>query len=69
MPTLESTAEAANSSEFYLGRGFLDSQHGDLHSELRMNIIANPGVDTRRFRAVVLCGIADQWVLALRCRP
>ena len=30
---------------FYRGRGFLDGAYDDLRPGLRMNIIANPGVD------------------------
>src|SRR4051812_32115786 len=30
---------------FYRGRGFLDGQYDDLRAGLRMNVIANPGVD------------------------
>jgi lipoyl-dependent peroxiredoxin subunit D len=34
---------------FYRGRGFLDGQYDDLRPGLRMNIIANPGVDKANF--------------------
>jgi alkyl hydroperoxide reductase subunit D len=34
---------------FYRGRGFLDGQYDDLRPGLRMNIIANPGVDNSNF--------------------
>jgi alkyl hydroperoxide reductase subunit D len=34
---------------FYRGRGFLDGRYDDLPSGLRMNIIANPGVDKANF--------------------
>lgn len=34
---------------FYRGRGFLDGKYDDLRAGLRMNIIANPGVDKANF--------------------
>jgi alkyl hydroperoxide reductase subunit D len=34
---------------FYRGRGFLGGQYDDLRPGLRMNIIANPGVDKANF--------------------
>ncbi|HZE14669.1 MAG TPA: alkyl hydroperoxide reductase, partial [Mycobacterium sp.] len=34
---------------FYRGRGFLDGKYDDLRAGLRMNIIANPGVDKAHF--------------------
>lgn len=34
---------------FYRGRGFLEGQYDDLLAGLRMNIIANPGVDKANF--------------------
>jgi alkyl hydroperoxide reductase subunit D len=34
---------------FYRGRGFLEGQYDDLRPGLRMNIIANPGVDKANF--------------------
>src|SRR6202451_4398777 len=34
---------------FYRGRGFLDGKYDDLRPGLRMNIIANPGVDKTNF--------------------
>ncbi|RFZ66349.1 Alkyl hydroperoxide reductase AhpD [Mycobacterium marinum] len=34
---------------FYRGRGFLEGQYDDLRAGLRMNIIANPGVDKANF--------------------
>lgn len=34
---------------FYRGRGFLDGKYDDLRAGLRMNIIANPGVDKVNF--------------------
>ena len=34
---------------FYRGRGFLQHQYDDLRPGLRMNIIANPGVDKANF--------------------
>jgi lipoyl-dependent peroxiredoxin subunit D len=34
---------------FYRGRGFLDGRYDDLRAGLRMNIIANPGVDKAHF--------------------
>ena len=34
---------------FYRGRGFLDGKYDDLRAGLRMNIIANPGVDNSHF--------------------
>jgi len=34
---------------FYRGRGFLDGKYDDLRPGLRMNIIANPGVDKANF--------------------
>ncbi|GFG75939.1 alkyl hydroperoxide reductase [Mycobacterium botniense] len=34
---------------FYRGRGFLAGQYDDLRPGLRMNIIANPGVDKKNF--------------------
>jgi lipoyl-dependent peroxiredoxin subunit D len=34
---------------FYRGRGFLDGQYDDLRPGLRMNVIANPGVDKANF--------------------
>src|ERR1700758_3510163 len=34
---------------FYRGRGFLDGRYDDLRPGLRMNIIANPGVDKANF--------------------
>src|SRR5258708_27453181 len=35
---------------FYRGRGFLEGQYDDLRPGLRMNIIANPGVDKAIFQ-------------------
>jgi alkyl hydroperoxide reductase subunit D len=34
---------------FYRGRGFVDGKYDDLRAGLRMNIIANPGVDKANF--------------------
>ncbi len=34
---------------FYRGRGFLGGQYDDLRAGLRMNVIANPGVDKANF--------------------
>lgn len=34
---------------FYRGRGFLDGKYDDLRAGLRMNIIANPGVEKANF--------------------
>ncbi len=34
---------------FYRGRGFLEGKYDDLRAGLRMNIIANPGVDKANF--------------------
>jgi alkyl hydroperoxide reductase subunit D len=34
---------------FYRGRGFLEGQYDDLRAGLRMNVIANPGVDKANF--------------------
>ena len=34
---------------FYRGRGFLEGQYDDLRPGLRMNIIANPGVENANF--------------------
>jgi len=34
---------------FYRGRGFLEGRYDDLRPGLRMNIIANPGVDKANF--------------------
>lgn len=34
---------------FYRGRGFLEGRYDDLRAGLRMNIIANPGVDKANF--------------------
>lgn len=34
---------------FYRGRGFLEGQYDDLRPGLRMNVIANPGVDKANF--------------------
>ncbi len=34
---------------FYRGRGFLDGKYDDLRAGLRMNVIANPGVDKANF--------------------
>lgn len=34
---------------FYRGRGFLDGKYDDLRAGLRMNILANPGVDKANF--------------------
>lgn len=34
---------------FYRGRGFLDGRYDDLRAGLRMNIIANPGVNKANF--------------------
>ena len=34
---------------FYRGRGFLDGKYDDLRAWLRMNIIANPGVEKANF--------------------
>jgi len=34
---------------FYRGRGFLEGQYDDLRPGLRMNIIANPGVEKANF--------------------
>src|SRR6185312_3537060 len=34
---------------FYRGRGFLEGRYDDLRAGLRMNIIANPGVDKVNF--------------------
>ena len=34
---------------FYRGRGFLEGEYDDLRAGLRMNIIANPGVDKANF--------------------
>jgi alkyl hydroperoxide reductase subunit D len=34
---------------FYRGRGFLEGRYDDLRAGLRMNVIANPGVDKANF--------------------
>ena len=39
----------AMNNVFYRGRGFLEGQYDDLRPGLRMNIIANPGVDKANF--------------------
>ena len=39
----------AMNNVFYRGRGFLQGQYDDLRPGLRMNIIANPGVDKANF--------------------
>jgi lipoyl-dependent peroxiredoxin subunit D len=39
----------AMNNVFYRGRGFLDGKYDDLRAGLRMNIIANPGVDKVNF--------------------
>src|SRR6185437_10324399 len=39
----------AMNNVFYRGRGFLDGKYDDLRAGLRMNIIANPGVEKANF--------------------
>jgi alkyl hydroperoxide reductase subunit D len=39
----------AMNNVFYRGRGFLDGKYDDLRAGLRMNVIANPGVDKANF--------------------
>ena len=39
----------AMNNVFYRGRGFLEGEYDDLRAGLRMNIIANPGVDKVNF--------------------
>jgi lipoyl-dependent peroxiredoxin subunit D len=39
----------AMNNVFYRGRGFLEGKYDDLRAGLRMNIIANPGVDKANF--------------------
>lgn len=46
---LGAAAVMAMNNVFYRGRGFLEGQYDDLRPGLRMNIIANPGVDKANF--------------------
>lgn len=46
---LAATSIMGMNNVFYRGRGFLEGRYDDLRPGLRMNVIANPGVDKANF--------------------